>query len=389
LVAFLSVTLRDFAYTEIRDILSRTFRVFTLDELVAKVLGSLKSIKRSEAAIASRGLFGIITLRDLLDVDQPNQTKLDSVWRATGSIKPQDNILSLCEFLVENRVRAIPVVEDGLVIGLATQMDVVLAMANVQELSEYKARELIKSPVWSLDVDKGITNVRHIMLSKGISHVPIVDKGRLVGVVTAEDIVNTFISPALKTTKGERVGKRTKRFPGKVSGIMDIDPCKITHDASILDVINALNQKDKNACFMTNPEEQIIGVLAPRDLMRPILDIKAPTELPVYIIGIADEDFFERIVAEDKIRRVVSKSRRFRPDITEVSVRIKRSQLSGERTRYELTGRAYGQKDQINAEAGGWDLLESFDILSTRLGEAIRRSKPQTPGRSRRRRSRR
>ncbi len=385
----MSVTLRDFAYTEVREIVSGTFQVFTLEETVAKVLGSLKKIKRSEAAIASRGIFGIITLRDLLNVDQPNQTKLDSVWRATGSIKPKENILSLCEFLIENRVRAIPVVEDDLVTGLATQMDVVLAMANVKELSEYPARELIKSPVWSLDIDKGVTNVRHIMLSNGISHVPIVDKGRLVGVITAEDVVNTFISPTLKTTQGERVGKRASRFPGKVSRIMDTDPCKITHDSSILDVINLLHKKDKNACFMINSLEQIIGVITPRDLMQPILDLKAPTELPVYIMGIEDEDFFERAVAEDKIRRVVLKSRRFRPDITEVSVRIKRSQLTGERIRYELTSRAYGQKDQINAEAGGWDLLESFDILCTRLGESIRRSKPQTPRRSRRRRSRR
>lgn len=383
------MTLKELAYTEIRDIISKRTRVFSLEETVAKVLGSLNKVGASEAAVASKGVFGIITIRDLLDVDQPNQTKVDSLWRATGNINPQENILSLCEFLVKNRVRAIPVVEDGFFIGLASQMDVVLAMAHVQELSEYPARLLIKSPVWSLNVDKGVTNVRHTMLEKRVSHVPIVDKSRLVGVVTAEDIVNTFISPTVKTTTGERVGRRTRRFPGKVSGIMDTNPCTVTYDASILDVITELKEKDKNACFMTDPKGLIIGVLAPRDIMVPLLDIKAPIELPVYIMGIEDEDFFERAVAEDKIRRVVSKSRRFRPDIIEVSVRIKRSKITGARTRYELTCRAHGQKSQINAESGGWDLLESFDILTTRLGEAIRRSKPQIPGRSRRKRSRR
>jgi ribosome-associated translation inhibitor RaiA len=170
---------------------------------------------------------------------------------------------------------------------------------------------------------------------------------------------------------------------------MDTRPCTVTPDASVLDVVTALRDRGKSACFMTDTDHRILGILAPRDLMAPILRLRAPEELPVYVMGIEEEDFFERAVAEEKVRRVVERSRRFRPDITEVSVRIKRSQLTGERTRYELTGRALGQRGQINAEAGGWDLLEAFDALTTRLGEAIRRSKPQSPGRPRRRRSRR
>jgi ribosome-associated translation inhibitor RaiA len=227
------------------------------------------------------------------------------------------------------------------------------------------------------------------MLERGVSHVPVVENGRLVGVVTAGDIVHTFIAPSSKTTTGERVGSRASRFPGRVTGIMDTRPCTVTPDASVLDVVTELRDRGKSACFMTDPENRILGILAPRDLMAPILRLRTPEELPVYVMGIEEEDFFERAVAEAKLRRVVERSRRFRPDITEVSVRIKRSQLTGERTRYELTGRALGQRGQINVEAGGWDLLEAFDVLTSRLGEAIRRSKPRTPGRLRRRRSRR
>jgi ribosome-associated translation inhibitor RaiA len=106
-------------------------------------------------------------------------------------------------------------------------------------------------------------------------------------------------------------------------------------------------------------------------------------------MGLSDEDFFERGVAEEKVRRVVRRSMRYRPDITEVSVNIKTSQTQGERTRYELTGRALTQEGQINAKADGWDLLRVFDELTDTLDKAIRRTKPETPSRTRRRRSRR
>ena len=256
-------------------------------------------------------------------------------------------------------------------------MDVVSAMADATDLSEYPARELLMSPVWS--IDKGITYARRIMLERGVSHVPVMEQGRLVGIVTAGDIVHTFTAPSSKITKGERVGSRTRRLPGQVIEIMDSRPCTVAPDASVLDVVTELRDRGKSAYFMTDPADHILCILALWDLMAPILRLRVPEELPVYIMGIEEEDFFERAVAEAKVRRVVERSRRFRPDITEVSVRIKRSGLAGERTRYELTGRALGKEGQINADVGGWDLLE----------ETIRRSKPRSPGRQRRRRSRR
>jgi CBS domain-containing protein/ribosome-associated translation inhibitor RaiA len=384
----LSTTLRELALTEIRNIIPKRAGAFSPDATVAKVIGSLKEADSYVAVVTSGNSHGIITVRDLLDVDQPDNTKIDGIWRATGSVSPDDSVLTLSESLVINNIRAIPVVETGDV-GLATQIDVVSAMVDVTELSEHPARELIRSPVWSLDIGKGIAHARRIMLERGVSHVPVVKRGRLMGVVTARDIVQTFTAQTSKATTGERVGSRTRRFPGQVMGIMDTRPCIVDPDASVLDVVRELRDQGKSACFMTAPDERILGVLAPRDLLAPILGLRAPEELPVYIMGIEEEDFFERAVAEAKVRRVVERFRRFRPDITEVSVRIKRSGLTGERTRYELTGRALGQEGQINAEAGGWDLLEAFDALTTRVGEAIRRSKPRAPGKPRRRRSRR
>jgi len=80
---------------------------------------------------------------------------------------------------------------------------------------------------------------------------------------------------------------------------------------------------------------------------------------------------------------------RFRPNINEVSIRIKKNRAQGNRTRYELTARALSPEEQINAEAQGWDLLGVFDELCDTLGKAIRRTKPEAPRQSRRRRFRR
>jgi CBS domain-containing protein/ribosome-associated translation inhibitor RaiA len=385
----LATSLRELAFSEIRELVHASVSVFAPDEPVSRVLGVLKETDRYEAAVKSDGSVGLITVRDMLDIDQPSSTKVDSVWRATGSVRESDTVIDIAENLVRNNIRALPVVEGGNVVGIISQIDLTLAMCDVPDLSCVAAKELIRSPVLSLDINEKVAFARRLMLDKGISHVPVIEYGRLVGVVTAKDIVNTFIVPASRTTSGDRIEVKVPRFPGIVAGVLDTHPLSVGAGATALDVACGLRDRGKGACFMTDEVGRIVGIITPSELLPLLLRFRVREELPVYIIGLSDEDFFERAVAEEKVRRVVRRGMRFRPDLTEVSVRIKSTRTRGNRTRYELTARALSPEGQINAEADGWDLLRAFDELCDTLGKAIRRSKPETPRQPRRRRSRR
>jgi len=385
----LVTSLRELVLSETREIAHSPISVFSPEDNASQVLGVLKETDRYEAAVSSGGSVGLITLRDLLGVDQPAQRRVDKIWRATGSVSPSTSVIEVTELLVRNNVRALPVVEGGEVTGIISQDDLIGVMCDVDELSGYGVKELLRSPVWSMDIDERNASARRLMLERGISHVPVVEYGRLVGEVTAEIIVHTFITPASKTTTGDRVGERTSRFPGQVIGIMDAHPLSMRPNSTALDAVRGLRNRGKRACYITDEGSRMLGILTPRELLAPILRFRVQEELPVYIMGLSDEDFFERAVAEDKVRRVVRKGRRFRPDINEVSIRIKVSQTQGLRKRYELTARALSPSGQVNAKADGWDLLAVFDELCTTLEKAIGRTKTETPGRTRRRRSRR
>lgn len=382
-------SLRELVLSEIRDIAHGPISVFSPEDNASQVLGVLKETDRYEAAVSSGGSVGLITVRDLLGVDQPAQRRVDKLWRVTGSVSPSTSVIEVAELLVRNNVRALPVVEGGEVTGIISQDDLIGVMCDVDELSGYGVKELLRSPVWSMDIDERNASARRLMLERGISHVPVVEYGRLVGEVTAEIIVHTFITRASKTTTGDRVGERTSRFPGQVIGIMDAHPLSMRPNSTVLDAVRGLRDRGKRACYITDEGSRMLGILTPRELLAPILRFRVQEELPVYIMGLSDEDFFERAVAEDKVRRVVRRGRRFRPDINEVSIRIKVSQTRGLRKRYELTARALSPSGQVNAQADGWGLLAVFDELCTTLEKAIGKTKPETPGRTRRRRSRR
>ena len=379
-------TLRELAFSEIRDLVHRAISVFKPDDMASRVLGELKETRRYEAAVATEGRVGLVTVRDLLGVSQPARTRVEGIWKVTGSVSSRDLVIDAAEVMVRNNVRAMPVVEKGEVGGIISQVDLIEALCDVPALSGTPAKELMRRPVVSLDVSEKVALARRLMLERGISHIPVVEDGGLVGMVTAESIVHTFLIPISKTTTGHRVGERVARFPGLVSGIMDPHPFTVGPDASILDVACGLRDQRKGACIMTNEEKSILGILTPRELMAPLLRFREAEELPIYIVGLSDEEFFERGVAEEKVRRVVRRSLRSHPHIREVSIRIKRSQTGGSRTRYELTARVLSPDEQVVVEADGWGLTSVFDDLCNTLNKALRKSKREPERRRRFRR---
>ena len=380
--------IKERTYSEIQDIVHSPVSVFTPEDQVSKVLGVLKKSRRYEAAVKSTKTVGLITVRDLLAVDQPGQTKVDKIWRATGAVNKHSSIFEVVQRLIDHSIRALPVIEDDQVTGIISQMDLLKSLSDASELEGYQVRDMVKSPVWSLEAEDSISNARRIMLNKGISHIPVTKKGKLEGMITASMIVHTFINPTGRATTGGRGGGHIQRFPGKISGFMDSNPVTIGPDGSVLDAVRMMIDRDESACIVVDEEKNIIGILTPRELLSPLLGLQVEEGPPIYIMGLTDEDFFEKAVAEEKLRRVINKGLKFRPDITEVSVRIKKGKSQGNRTRYEITGRALSSDGQLNTTANGWDLLTVFDELCVALGKTISRTKPERKPRIRRRRSR-
>jgi CBS domain-containing protein/ribosome-associated translation inhibitor RaiA len=373
----LTKTLVELAETQITELFHNPGSSFSPDDQASKVLGYLKDTGRYEAVASGGGRVGIVTVRDLLDVDQPDRTRVESIWEQVGAVDPGFTVLDVAEVLIENGVRALPVVDRGEVKGIISQSDLLDALTGVGELKDVAAKGIMRSPVTTLTPEDGVAQARSLMLDNGISHIPVTKDGKLKGVITAKDIVNVFIASAGKTTRGDRGGEKGSKFPGQVSGVMDTQPLTVGGEGNALHVAREMTRLDKSACVMVDDEGEVLGIITPRELLQLLYALKAEAVLPVYIVGITEEDFFERAVAEEKVRRVVVKSIRMQPRITEVRITVKKQRTQGERTRYSLNARVMGPEVSFNAENEGWGLMEAFDGLMAALDKVLTRAKKE------------
>jgi len=116
-------TLTELAETYI-TILSHTPRnVFNPDNPASTILTYFKDTGHCEAVASDGANIGLITIRDLLGVEHPERTNIKSVWHQIGITDVHYTVLQAVEILIDNNVRALPLVENGEITGIISQMD--------------------------------------------------------------------------------------------------------------------------------------------------------------------------------------------------------------------------------------------------------------------------
>lgn len=112
------------------------------------------------------------------------------------TIRPEDTVWQALELMASKGIGAV-VVADGLTpLGIITESDVVRALTNkglsVLDLLTMRAGDLMSKPLNTCSPDDPLAEVVRLMVEKRIRRVPVVEGGRLVGIVTERDCLRAL-----------------------------------------------------------------------------------------------------------------------------------------------------------------------------------------------------
>ena len=112
----------------------------------------------------------------------------DVVTASTG-----DSILQAVRVLVDHNIGGVVVVEGGEVIGILTERDILrLVASKPDELQALEVGQVMTRNVIKLAPDDDLAHVMEVMTENRIRHLPVIEEGRLAGIVTIGDVVNAF-----------------------------------------------------------------------------------------------------------------------------------------------------------------------------------------------------
>lgn len=124
------------------------------------------------------------------------QQKGNDLW----TIKPGATVFEALELLASKNVGALPVVEAGQLVGIFSERDyarkVILRGKSSKNTMVW---ELMTPRVYHLRPNRSIDEAMLLMSEKRIRHLPILEKGVLLGIITIGDVVKHIISEQKRT----------------------------------------------------------------------------------------------------------------------------------------------------------------------------------------------
>jgi CBS domain-containing protein len=112
------------------------------------------------------------------------------VW----TIAPTDTVKQLLAALAEHNVGAILVCKDDKVAGIVTERDVVRRLNRDGDgLLETEVGSLMTTDVLTSRPDDDVDRIAETMTARRVRHMPVLDGGRLAGVISIGDVVKSRI----------------------------------------------------------------------------------------------------------------------------------------------------------------------------------------------------
>lgn len=145
----------------------------------------------------------------------PDITVRDIMRTRVTKVLPTDTVAKVAQALTHSGLSGVPVVEDGEVIGIITETDIIQRQADVsmptyvsfwdrifvldagpdyeeeiRHVLATDARSLMTAPVYNIRDNATLEEAATVMIDRGIGTLPVLDPNNaLVGIVTRKDLV--------------------------------------------------------------------------------------------------------------------------------------------------------------------------------------------------------
>jgi CBS domain-containing protein len=171
------------------------------DESINVLIPLLQRYKLVVVYDSDHKLIGQVSAGDLLKKYRPDNG-IEPVIEKVITIEADERVVHLRRRMLDDNITRFVVSDNNKYTGIVTETDVAIAMRKFREairdqhqdhrIRNLLVKDIMTSPLMSVERTADVSAVIDLMLKKNISSVPVMDNGRLFGIITRQSLVNAL-----------------------------------------------------------------------------------------------------------------------------------------------------------------------------------------------------
>ena len=116
----------------------------------------------------------------------------DIMTKAVVSIDVSTTITDAAKMMEDIEIGAIVVTENNTPVGIVTDRDFAIKVVAHAYHPTTPVRMIMSSPLYTISPDEPVRMIADFMYTRGIRKLPVIDNDKVIGIVTATDLVRQF-----------------------------------------------------------------------------------------------------------------------------------------------------------------------------------------------------
>src|ERR687894_766104 len=345
---------------KVSEIMVTDVVTLTSEDTIAKALHLMadRSINQIPVVDESGKYLGMISAKQFISSTAQPSSKLRGYIIKTSALSRDDDIEKAAQLIIGSGNRAMPVVEDGELVGIVSETDLV----STADFGHAIVDEVMSGAI-VIEENTSLADAISKMRRYNISRLPVINtKGILHGTLNMLDIAKIIATPRERTSKSAAIS-------GGTAGIKDVKVKDIARRAISVERGTKLNVIVDN--FRRNEEAIVVGDGRPMGIVTPkdALELVLPKKNNEPIIHMAHlEDGQDRIEIQEQLTRFLQKIQGKLGDVRSIVVYADKHKTR----KYSLRTRLITSNGMIDAKAVGYDPISASKELIARLDRRIK-----------------